>query len=79
MTNIKTNTQSHLSSLIEKLKPTQLLNEHLTNNDLINYLQSAYKINLSIETIFIDLTNCIANSIKQYDYIMPILLDISTE
>ena len=50
-----------------------------TNNDLIDYLLSAYKINISMETIFVDLTNCIANRIKQYDYIMPVLLDISTD
>ena len=52
---------------------------YMTDNNLHEYLQSAYKPSHSTETTLVKVQNDILTSIKQHGIVMLILLDLSAE
>ena len=65
-----------IGKLIEKIILKQL-NEHLSTNDLLDPLQSAYRVNHSTETAILRVHSDIAKALDQQKATLLVLLDLS--
>jgi hypothetical protein len=66
-----------LSKVIERIVSSQVL-EHLTNNDLLDPFQSAYKIGHSTETLLAHLHDVILSSMDSKKVVVLVMLDLSS-
>ena len=65
-----------ISKLIERIVSTQLLG-HLSANNELEPMQSAYRAGHSIETALVKVKNYILNAIDNYQVTIMLLLDLS--